>query len=201
MSAMLMATLGGMSLPHTFIYTMLAAPAELPQLPIIVWILGMGVAVGGTLASTIFLAMALRAARGFRQRIQREEDEQRMALGAAPDGPTLPKVTILKPLHGAEPRLEENLESFFRQQYANFEIIFGCRSADDPAVEVVRRLRTRYPQVSATMVFSGEPQWPSAKVWSLEKMMAHGYRRSAGHQRQRHPGGRGLSAPRGESFC
>jgi ceramide glucosyltransferase len=173
MSTTLMATLGGMSLPHTFIFTMLAAPAGLPQLPVIVWILGMGVAVGGTLASTIFLAMALRAARGFRERIQREESALKMLRGAAPGGPTLPKITILKPLHGAEPRLEENLESFFRQQYANFEIIFGCRSADDPAVEVVRRLRERYPQVSATMVFSGEPQWPSAKVWSLEKMMAH----------------------------
>ncbi len=148
-------------------------PALLAQVPLVVWILGMGVAVGGTLASTIFLAIALKAARGFRERILQEESAQKAEQGVAPVATILPKVTILKPLHGAEPRLEENLECFFRQQYEDIEIIFGCRNQDDAAVAVVEGLRARYPLVKATMVYSGEPQWPSAKVWSLEKMMAH----------------------------
>ena len=116
--------------------------------------------------------MYKRQARDFRKRIEQDDAAEAMAQSGAQNVQSEPRVTVLKPLHGGEPRLEENLESFFRQQYANFEIIFGCRSQDDPAVEVVRRLRERYPLVSATLVFSGEPRWPSAKVWSLEKMIS-----------------------------
>ena len=36
-----------------------------------------------------------------------------------------PAVTVLKPLHQGEPGLSENLESFFTQDYPNFEIIFA----------------------------------------------------------------------------
>ena len=50
---------------------------------------------------------------------------------------SLPPVTVLKPVHGMEPKLEENLESFFRQDYPDFEIIFGARSRDNEALVVV----------------------------------------------------------------
>ena len=40
---------------------------------------------------------------------------------------SLPAVTIFKPVHGMEARLEENLESFFRQDYPTFEVILGAR--------------------------------------------------------------------------
>jgi ceramide glucosyltransferase len=84
----------------------------------------------------------------------------------------LPPVSVFKPLHGAEPRLEENLESLFLQNYPAFEIVFGCRSATDPALAVVDRLRARHPRVATRVVLSGDPPWPSAKVWSLDKMIA-----------------------------
>jgi len=44
-----------------------------------------------------------------------------------------PPVTLLKPVHGIEPRLRDNLESFFLLDYPQFEIIFGARTGDDPA--------------------------------------------------------------------
>jgi ceramide glucosyltransferase len=91
---------------------------------------------------------------------------------ASGDAARLPAVSVFKPLHGAEPRLEANLESLFLQDYPTFEIVFGCRTAGDPALEVVERLRTRHPQVALRVVLSGDPAWPSAKVWSLEKMIA-----------------------------
>ncbi len=81
-------------------------------------------------------------------------------------------MTILKPLHGMEPRLEENLESFFRQDYPDFTIVFGARSCEDQALGVVDRLQTKYPQVQTRIVVSGEPSWPNAKVYSLSKMIA-----------------------------
>src|SRR5205085_5002026 len=83
-----------------------------------------------------------------------------------------PFVTVLKPLHGLEPMLERNLESFFCQDYPRFEIIFGARNAEDPALKVVDKLRARYPNVKASIVLSGEPEYPNAKVFALEKMVA-----------------------------
>jgi ceramide glucosyltransferase len=84
-----------------------------------------------------------------------------------------PAVTLLKPLCGLEPRLAENLESFFLQVYPKFEIIFGARNADDPAIRIAERLMAKYPYISARVCYSGEPDRPNAKVCSLEKMVAH----------------------------
>ena len=81
-----------------------------------------------------------------------------------------PRVSLLKPLHGLEPALEANLESFFRQDYPGYEIIFGCRQESDPALDVVQAVCRRFPQVPVRVIFSGEPDRPNAKVCSLEKM-------------------------------
>lgn len=83
-----------------------------------------------------------------------------------------PPVTLLKPLCGLEPNLRENLASFFDQQYPHFEIIFGMRDDTDPALQVLRSVQRDFPAVPVNVVFSGEPKWPNAKVWSLEKMYA-----------------------------
>jgi ceramide glucosyltransferase len=84
----------------------------------------------------------------------------------------LPPVTLLKPLCGLEPNLEQNLRSFFRQKYRNFEIVFGMRNGDDPALTVVNRVRRQFPSVPVKVVFSGEPSHANAKVCSLTKMYA-----------------------------
>jgi ceramide glucosyltransferase len=71
-----------------------------------------------------------------------------------------------------EPDLEANLESFFTQDYPNFEVIFGARALADPAFEIVRKLHKKYPAVKAKIVASGSPDRPNAKICSLEKMYA-----------------------------
>ena len=53
-------------------------------------------------------------------------------------------VSILKPLAGLDPDLESNLRTFFEQDYTDFEILFAVRRRDDPAVEVVEKLRSEY---------------------------------------------------------
>lgn len=116
-------------------------------------------AVSGLLSSTAFLLLvAVAAARFNRSK-------------SAAESP-LPPVTVFKPVCGLEPRLEENLASFFEQDYPDYEIVFGARDVHDPAVAVVRTLQRRYPHVRSTLVFSGEPHCPNAKVWSLTKMLA-----------------------------
>ena len=81
-----------------------------------------------------------------------------------------PSVSLLKPLHGLEPALEANLESFFHQDYPRYEIIFGCRQENDPALNVVQAVRRRHPRVPVKIVVSGEPEHPNAKVCSLQRM-------------------------------
>jgi ceramide glucosyltransferase len=85
---------------------------------------------------------------------------------------TLPPVSILKPLSGDDLGLEDNLHSFFEQNYPDFEVLFAVRRGDDPAVIVAERVRGRYPGVASRLIVTGEPPYPNAKVFSLERMLA-----------------------------
>lgn len=82
-----------------------------------------------------------------------------------------PRVTLLKPVCGLEPRLESSLESFFRQDYPEFEVIFGARNHDDPALRIAEKLQAKYPHVAVKYAYSGEPTRPNAKVCSMEQMV------------------------------
>src|SRR5262249_57532258 len=54
----------------------------------------------------------------------------------------------------------------------DFEIIFSARHTTDPALKVVDILRSKYPKIQSSVVLSGEPSYPNAKVFALEKMLA-----------------------------
>ncbi len=129
------------------------------------WYALMLLAVIGTIASTVFLAMVLAAKRKFRAELA----ERRRT---TPPLAVAPGVTLLKPVYGVEPRMEENLRGFFQLDYPNYELVFGCRGPEEPALAVVERLKAQYPAVKVRVVFSGEPRWPNAKVYSLDKMIA-----------------------------
>ena len=79
-------------------------------------------------------------------------------------------ISILKPLKGVETGLEKYLESFYNLDYPTYELIFAVHTANDPAVEVVNRLRARYPKVKARLVIAENPPYANAKVFSLEQM-------------------------------
>ena len=81
-------------------------------------------------------------------------------------------ISVLKPLAGAEEGLEENLRSFFEQRYPAFEILFAVRSSGDAAIPIVERLRARYPAVPSRLMVTGEPPYPNAKVYSLDRMLS-----------------------------
>lgn len=81
-------------------------------------------------------------------------------------------ISLLKPLRGADATLAECLETFFRQDYPEYEILFAVRQPSDPAVAVVERVCARYPSIPVTLLFTDEPPYPNAKVYSMEKMAA-----------------------------
>ncbi len=81
-------------------------------------------------------------------------------------------ISVLKPLHGLDEGFEENLRSWFLQEYPDFEILCAVREASDPAVMVVDKLRREFPRVPARLLVTGEPPYPNAKVFSLDRMLA-----------------------------
>jgi len=132
----------------------------------ILGVLLLGCALIGLVSSTVYLALAVAATWRFRAR-------RRQIVALPPEkGELLPPVSVLKPLRGAEAKLEGCLESFFRQDYPDFELVFGARGAGDGALSVVERLKAKYPRVKVRTVYSGEPRYPNAKVSALEVMIA-----------------------------
>jgi len=82
-----------------------------------------------------------------------------------------PPLSLLKPLHGSEPGLEADLESFFVQDYPAYEILFCTRSPDDPGLALARRVAGRHPNIHAAFLSTnGQPDYINAKVASMELM-------------------------------
>ena len=85
--------------------------------------------------------------------------------------PPLPPVTVLKPLHGDEPLLEDALASFCTQDYPEVQIVFGVQSRTDPAIALVSRLRARFPDVEIDLVVDGTAHGTNRKVANLINML------------------------------
>lgn len=83
-----------------------------------------------------------------------------------------PPITVLKPLKGPGVELATNLETFCRQDYPEYQIVFGVEDAGDPAVEIVRSLMRRFPDRDITLSV-GDEEGANRKVASLVHMMRH----------------------------
>jgi ceramide glucosyltransferase len=125
----------------------------------------LGLALLGTVTSSIYCVMVVAAAVRFGLRRQRERKAARVS-------EFLPPISVLKPMHGTEPGMETNLVSFFEQEYPEFELLFCARHETDEGLKLARRVAERYPQVNARFVTCGEPpeSFHNAKVYSLMKL-------------------------------
>jgi len=121
------------------------------------------VAAVGSVTSTIYCLMVLAASLRFGLRKRRE-------LRVPED--FLPALSVLKPLHGTEPGMERNLETFFEQDYPDFELLFCARFDTDEGLHLAKSVGQRYPHVKASFVTCGDPmpKFHNAKVYSLAKL-------------------------------
>ncbi len=122
------------------------------------------VAAVGSVTSSIYCLMVMAAAARFWLRKRWEQ--------SAP-ADFLPAVSMLKPLHGTEEGMEQNIASFFEQEYpGEWELLFCARQESDEGLQLAREVGKRYPRVAARYVTCGEPppQFHNAKVYSLSKL-------------------------------
>jgi len=68
-----------------------------------------------------------------------------------------PPVSLLKPVHGIDFGSVENFESFCRQNYPEYEILFAVNDDSDPAVPLIRDVASRFPERNIRLI-SGAPQ-------------------------------------------
>lgn len=85
-----------------------------------------------------------------------------------------PPVSIIKPLSGLDEELEVNLESYYRLDYPQYEVVFSLASENDPAFAVALAVADRHTSVPSVFVVEpGEPA-PNSKV----NRLAAGVRRA-----------------------
>ena len=127
----------------------------------------LALALFGLLTSSVFAGMTLWA-------VPRYLRERRLELRQLVERPGFtPPLSLLKPLHGAEPGLESYLDSFFQQDYPAYEILFCARSAEDAGLAIARRVAARHSQIPVQFLSTGgQPDYINDKAISMEKMEA-----------------------------
>ena len=118
----------------------------------------------GLITSTVFAGMVLAATPGYLR-------ARRAAIAAEAEARELPPLSLIKPLHGADPGLEAYLVSFYEQNYPAYEILFCARTEQDAGLEIARKVAARYPKIPTQILWTnGEPDYINAKVASMELM-------------------------------
>src|SRR6516165_12547064 len=82
-----------------------------------------------------------------------------------------PAISILKPLHGEESGLYDNLRSFIEQDYPSVQIVLGANDAKDGALPVADALIRDMPAADIALVVGAPLRGSNLKVANLENMI------------------------------
>jgi len=81
-----------------------------------------------------------------------------------------PAVSVLKPLHGDEPGLYDNLRSFAEQDYPALQIVLGVNNPEDGALPTAHALIRDLPACDIALVVNARASGSNKKVANLENM-------------------------------
>ncbi|MGA8576856.1 MAG: bacteriohopanetetrol glucosamine biosynthesis glycosyltransferase HpnI [Candidatus Cybelea sp.] len=82
-----------------------------------------------------------------------------------------PNVSLLVPLHGAEPGLEENLRAFALQDYPVYQLVLGVARAEDGALPIAQRVAAALPDRNIEINVGEAPSARNPKIANLLSMM------------------------------
>jgi ceramide glucosyltransferase len=83
----------------------------------------------------------------------------------------MPPISILKPLKGTDPGMYESFRSHCLQDYPQYEILFGVSEENDPALELVKQLKTEFPEREIRIVYCERNLGANIKVSNLAQML------------------------------
>ena len=118
------------------------------------------VLVGCTLAADAFYILSMIA--GLRFFSKRETA-----------GEYLPPVSIMVPLYGADFKAHQNYQRLCRQDYPEYQIVFGVRESADSSIPIIQKLKAEFPERDIELVVSAEVIGQNSKVSNLQNMYQH----------------------------
>ena len=93
-------------------------------------------------------------------------------LRRAPRSNLQPGVSVLKPVHGLDPDTPGAFRSQAAQDYPCFELLFGVKEANDPAIPEIARLKTEFPNARIRLLVGGD-EGRNGKVGLLRMLARH----------------------------
>ncbi len=95
--------------------------------------------------------------------------------GAARASGAARPVSILKPVHGRDPRFLEAIRSHAVQEYGEFEILFGVSNPNDPAIADIECLKQEFPKlpISLHVVSTSAPNLKVGVLAELAERARH----------------------------
>ena len=114
------------------------------------------------LAANAYYLLSIIA--GYRFFSQTESDEDDV----------LEPATILIPLHGADFKAYDNYSELCRQNYPEYQIIFGVRDSTDSSMPIVQKLIEDFPNRDIALVVSDKVIGQNLKISNLQNMLARG---------------------------
>jgi ceramide glucosyltransferase len=112
------------------------------------------------LAANAYYLLSIIA--GYRFFSRKESDEDN----------ALEPATILIPLHGADFKAYDNYAELCRQDYPDYQIIFGVRDSTDSSRPIVHKLIEDFPNRDIALVVSDKVIGQNLKISNLQNMLA-----------------------------